>query len=152
VYILRICRSGDEVVRIFNYGHGRREMATDADPIVSNWYQHLDKGQKFQIVAFNEGESVIEIQYFDGDIEEIDIDDWYLMDLEKIESPEDISGALDVSELDDLGSSITDTNPDDWDTPVNELKVLSENDNSTDIGESVDAEGATSYEEPWDEI
>lgn len=101
-------------------------MATDIDPIVGTWYQHLDKGQKFQVVAFDEGESVADIQYFDGDIEEIDLDDWYLMEIEHIESPEDISGALDVSELDDLGSSITDTNPEDWDTPVQAVKGIND--------------------------
>jgi len=97
-------------------------MATEADPIVTTWYQHLDKGQKFQVVAVDENVNLIEIQYFDGDIEEIDIDDWYLMELEQIESPEDISGALDVSEIDDLGASITDTSPGDWDASAQESK------------------------------
>jgi hypothetical protein len=127
-------------------------MTTEADPIVNTWYQHLDKGQKFQVVAVDESEFVIEIQYFDGDIEEIDLDDWFLMDLEQIESPEDISGALDVSELDDLGSSITDTSPEDWDTPVQELKGSDRSDFSDDIMESESSEEVISYEEPWDEV
>jgi hypothetical protein len=127
-------------------------MTTDADPIVSNWYMHHDKGLKFQVVAVDEGESVIEIQYFDGDIEEFELEDWYLLDLEQIESPEDISGALDVSELDDLGSSITDTDPEDWDTPVQEMKGYDENDISEDMVESEDVEDAADFKEPWDEI
>lgn len=127
-------------------------MATEADPIVSTWYQHLDKGQKFQVVAIDEGESVIEIQYFDGDIEEIDLDDWYLMDLEQIESPEDISGAFDVSEIDDLGASITDTSPDDWDNPTLQFKAYAGEDT---VDEIIGADGlneVASYEEPWDDI
>ncbi len=127
-------------------------MTTEADPIVSTWYQHLDKGQKFQVVAVDESEFVIEIQYFDGDIEEIDIDDWYLMEIEQIESPEDISGALDVSELDDLGSSFTDTVPDDWDAPALELKGFDDHDLSEDLMESDDSDEIASYEEPWDTI
>jgi hypothetical protein len=127
-------------------------MTTDTDPIVSNWYQQLDKGQKFQVVAMDESESVIEIQYFDGDIEEIEIDDWYLMDLEHIESPEDISGALDVSELDDLGSSITDTDPEDWETSVQEPKRLNEPEISEEFVESNTPDEIGSYEESWDEI
>jgi hypothetical protein len=127
-------------------------MATEADPIVSNWYMQQDKGLKFQVVAVDESESVIEVQHFDGDLEEIELDDWYLMDLDHIESPEDISGALDVSELDDLGSSITDTDPEDWDTPVQELKGFSEQDITEDIVESASPEEAVSYEEPWDEV
>ncbi len=127
-------------------------MTTEADPIVSTWYQHLDKGQKFQVVAVDESEFVIEIQYFDGDIEEIDIDDWYLMEIEQIESPEDISGALDVSELDDLGSSITDTGPDDWDAPALELKGFSDQGLSEDLMDPDDSDDVPSYEEPWDEV
>jgi len=127
-------------------------MATEADPIVTTWYQHLDKGQKFQVVAVDNNENSIEIQYFDGDIEEIDIDDWYLMELEQIESPEDISGALDVSEIDDLGNSITDTSPSDWDAPAQEPKG-SENEDM--LVETIGSDGlseAASYEEPWDEL
>jgi Family of unknown function (DUF6763) len=126
-------------------------MATEADPIVSTWYKHLDKGQKFQVVAVD-NDNLVEIQYFDGDIEEFDLDDWYLMDLEQIESPEDISGALDVSEIEDLGPSISDTNPDDWDNSIPEFK-----DDQSDemIEESIEADGLNEvapYEEPWDEL
>ncbi len=127
-------------------------MTTEADPIVSNWYMHQGKGLKFQVVAIDESESVVEIQYFDGDIEEIDLDDWYPMDLEAIESPEDISGALDVSEIDDLGSSITDTDPQDWDTPVQELKGYNEQELSESSVESETPEVDISYTEPWDDI
>ena len=127
-------------------------MTTEADPIVSNWYMRQDQGQKFQVVAVDESESVVEIQYFDGDIEEIDLDDWYPMDIEAIESPEDISGALDVSELDDLGSSITDTDPQDWDTPVQELKGYSEQDFPESGIESEAQEVEVSYAEPWDDV
>ena len=31
-------------------------MPTEADPILGNWYRHLDKGQKFWVVALNEDE------------------------------------------------------------------------------------------------
>lgn len=126
-------------------------MATEADPIVTTWYKHLDKGQKFQVVAVDENDYLIEIQYFDGDIEEIDIDDWYLMDLEQIESPEDISGALDVSEIDDLGNSITDTMPSDWDAPAQVPKDYGGEDMLVETIGSDGLSDVTSYEEPWDE-
>ncbi len=126
-------------------------MTTEADPIVTTWYQHLDKGQKFQVVAVDNNENSIDIQYFDGDIEEIDIDDWYLMELEQIESPEDISGALDVSEVDDLGASITDTSPSDWDAPAQQPKLSGSEEM---LAETIGSDGlneVASYEEPWDE-
>ena len=62
-------------------------MTTEADPIVGNWYQHLDKGQKFEVVAFDKDEGWVEIQYFDGDVDEIDLDAWYELDIEPIEAP-----------------------------------------------------------------
>ena len=63
-------------------------MPTEADPILGNWYQHLDKGQKFCVVALNVDEGLIEMQHFDGDLEEIDRDTWYQLDLQLIEEPE----------------------------------------------------------------
>ena len=61
-------------------------MPTEADPILGTWYQHLDKGQKFCVVALNEDDGLIEMQHFDGDLEEIDSDTWYQLDLEPIET------------------------------------------------------------------
>ncbi|MGJ0483765.1 MAG: DUF6763 family protein, partial [Methylomicrobium sp.] len=52
-------------------------MKNEADPIVGNWYQHLDKGQAFQVVAVDEDAGAVELQHFDGDVEEIDLDAWY---------------------------------------------------------------------------
>ena len=97
-------------------------MSTESDPIISNWYQHLDKGQGFHVVAIDEERGLIELQYFDGNLEEIDLDTWYQMDLEPIEPPENWAGALDISETDDFGTSVTDTDMGDWDEPLEEIK------------------------------
>ncbi|MGH8498869.1 MAG: DUF6763 family protein, partial [Methylococcales bacterium] len=70
-------------------------MAMDVDPIVGNWYQRLDKGREFEVVAFDEDEGIVEIQHSDGELEDLDIDAWYALELESIESPEDSSAPLD---------------------------------------------------------
>lgn len=93
-------------------------MSTQADPIVSNWYSHLDKGQEFRIVAFDEDSALVEIQYFDGDLEELDLEAWYQLDIEPAEAPENWSGPLDIGEQDDLGTSVTDTTASDWAAPL----------------------------------
>ena len=49
-------------------------MPTESDPIVGNWYEHTDKGQKFEVVSLDEDNGAISIQYFDGDLDEIDLD------------------------------------------------------------------------------
>ena len=96
-------------------------MNTEADPIVGNWYQHLDKGQKFFVVAYDEDHGLVQIQYFDGDLEETDIEQWYRQDIEPIAEPENWTGPVDVTEADDLGSSVTDTTIDDWNEPLMEV-------------------------------
>lgn len=97
-------------------------MSSETDPIVGNWYQRLDKGQEFQVVAMDEQTGLVEMQHFDGDLEEMDLETWQELDLVPIEEPENWSGPLDVGELDDLtGTEVTDTPPEDWAEPLDEL-------------------------------
>lgn len=122
-------------------------MPTDADPVVGNWYQHLDKGQKFIIVSVDEDNGLVEIQNFDGDVEEIDLDDWYESDIEPIETPEDWTGPIDDIERDDLGYTETDMETDDWATPLRSLKRP----NSGDAEVTQDDWGEGQIEEePWE--
>ena len=44
------------------------------DPIVGDWYS--SHGQLFEVVAVDEDERVVEVQHADGDLEEIDVEDW----------------------------------------------------------------------------
>jgi hypothetical protein len=76
-------------------------MIGELDPIEGSWYHHLDKDLDFMVVDVNEKEGTIDIQYFDGDIEELEMEEWEEMDLEEIEPPEDWTGPLDDLESDD---------------------------------------------------
>jgi hypothetical protein len=125
-------------------------MPTEADPILGTWYQHLDKGQKFCVVALNEDEGLIEMQHFDGDLEEIDRDTWYQLDLEPIEEPENWSGPIDVGEIDDLGTGVTDTTGDDWNAPLQELRATEPEAAQEESETSTDEWGEPPpSEEPW---
>ncbi len=95
-------------------------MDNEFDPIVGNWYRHLDKGQMFEVVALDETQSLIEMQHFDGDIEEVDLTTWRRMNLEFAAAPEDWSGPMDVAERDDLGYSETGMSGEDWRGPLQE--------------------------------
>ena len=55
------------------------------------------------VVDVNEREDTVDIQYFDGEIEELEMEEWEDLDLEEIEPPEDWAGPRDQLELDDLG-------------------------------------------------
>jgi hypothetical protein len=96
-------------------------MATEIDPIEGDWYQHLDKGQCFTVISIDEEQKNIEVQHFDGDLESIDQDSWYEMDLAHIEPPEDWTGPIDELELDDLGIDTSDMQPEDWAAPLDEF-------------------------------
>ncbi len=125
-------------------------MDTEADPIVGHWYQHLDKGQKFQVVAVDEEEGIVEIQHFDGNLEEVDRDTWYNLDVEPIEEPEDWTGPMDGIERDDLGYIETDMAPDDWAQPLQELKRTQEAPEREPEEEQDDWGEGRPEEEPWE--
>lgn len=95
-------------------------MSTELDAVIGNWYRHLDKGQLFSVVAFDEEAGVIELQHFDGDIEEIELPAWYEMTLELAEPPEDWTGPVDDVERDDLSYTETGMAPSDWRKPLEE--------------------------------
>jgi len=97
-------------------------MATETDPIVGAWYQHLDKGPIFEVIALDEDNGIVEIQHFDGDIEAIELAAWYDLDIEWIEAPEDWTGPVDNIEQDDLDYTETAMKPEDWSASCREYK------------------------------
>jgi hypothetical protein len=44
------------------------------DPVVGEWYE--SHGLRFEVVALDETDQVIEIQHADGALEEIEVEDW----------------------------------------------------------------------------
>ncbi len=97
-------------------------MPNELDPIPDQWYAHLDKGQRFYVTAVDEDNDTVEIQHFDGDIEEYSLEEWRELEIELSEEPENWAGALDIAEQDDLGTEITDTTSEDWESPQKEFR------------------------------
>jgi len=68
-------------------------------PIVGDWYRRTG-GELFEVVAVDEEDGTIEVQHFDGTVEELDIeswnDQWEDALLEAAEAPEDWTGSVDV--------------------------------------------------------
>jgi hypothetical protein len=85
-------------------------MATP-QPAIGDWYR-LSGGALFEVVALDDHDGTIEIQYFDGTVEEMDIEDWVTQwedgALETAEAPEDWSGSVDVEDTDEGRSSGSD--------------------------------------------
>lgn len=81
-------------------------MSSQYYPVVGNWYKD-EREQLFEVVVADEEENCIEIQFFGGEIDEIDFDAWSLIKLETVPQPEDWTGPYGEMEKDDLGYSDT---------------------------------------------
>jgi hypothetical protein len=75
-----------------------------AQPEIGAWYR-LRGGESFEVVAIDEDDGTIEMQTFDGTVEEMEIEDWDTQrasgEIENAEAPEDWSGSVDVDSEDD---------------------------------------------------
>ena len=92
-------------------------MPNELDPRIDQWYAHLDKGQRFYVIDVSEDRGNVELQHFDGDLEELSLDEWRNLNIILSEQPENWSGALDIANKDDLGTGVTDTSSADWEEP-----------------------------------
>jgi hypothetical protein len=76
-------------------------VSRDYEPVVGQWYENLEEEESFRVLTVDEDSELVEIEYLDGDIEEMDIESWHEMDLERIEQPEGWSESDDEDEADD---------------------------------------------------
>ena len=81
--------------------------SSDVSPVIGNWFQ-TPGGMQFEVVAIDDEEGTIEIQYFGGEVDELTFDAWTELGIIASAEPEDWSGPFDDLERDDLG--YTDTN------------------------------------------
>ena len=77
-------------------------MKNHPKPEIGSWYRDNTDSQLFEIVALDEDDQTIEIQYFDGAVEELDFSMWEELELTTAAPPEDWSGPFDDLEADDL--------------------------------------------------
>ena len=79
-------------------------------PEIGAWYRGITNAL-FEIVAIDDEDQTIEIQYFDGTVEEMEFEAWNEMlkdeSIEAADAPEDWSGSLDV-DSEDLGREFED--------------------------------------------
>jgi len=93
---------------------------------IGQWYLRWDKGEAFQVTGYDDQSRTIEIQSFDGELDEIDEDAWTTLPLGLAEPPEDWTGPVDDVEVDDLGYSETDMRAGDWSTPLEPFQAAAE--------------------------
>ena len=90
-------------------------MSRDYEPVPSQWYENVEEEESFRVLSVDEDSELIEIEYLDGDIEELDLEAWHEMDLERIEQPEGWSESDDEDADEDEDDLDDDEDEDDDD-------------------------------------
>ncbi len=97
-------------------------MSRDYEPVPGQWYENLEEEEQFRVLSIDEDSELIEIEYLDGDIEELDLEAWHEMDLERIAEPEGWSDddEDDDEEEEEDWDEEDDEDDDDWDEDEDE--------------------------------
>ncbi len=88
-------------------------MSRDYEPVPGQWYENLEDEESFRVLTVDEDSELVEIEYLDGEIEEIDLETWHEMDLEQTDEPE--GWAESDEEEDEEEEEEEDEDEDDWD-------------------------------------
>ena len=100
-------------------------MSRDYEPVPGQWYENVEEEESFRVLSVDEDSELLEIEYLDGDVEEIDLEAWHEMDLERIEEPEgwsesDDDEAEDDEDWEEDEEDDEDEDDDDWDEDEDE--------------------------------
>lgn len=91
-----------------------------AYPQIGHWYRRTN-GALFEVVAVDEQDATVELQYFDGTIDEIDLETWPGLLIERVRAPEDWSGSVDM-DPEDYVAADTGELPIGWHDPLEILE------------------------------
>ena len=75
-----------------------------AFPSIGQWFRRPN-GTLLEVVAVDEEDKTVEIQLFDGTIDEVEIEAWADQGLVEVAAPEDWSGAVDMDPEDYVGKA-----------------------------------------------
>ena len=76
-------------------------------PVIGQWFSRAN-GTLFEVVAIDEDAGTVELQQFDGTIDEVDMEAWADLLLTEVSAPEDWSGSMDMDPEDYVGKSGSD--------------------------------------------
>ena len=87
-------------------------MTFEPTPRIGDWYKNTI-GDAFEVVAQDLDDDTLELQYYDGTLEELDAETWEYMHPVPIAPPEDWTGSMDVDREDSQPPEIR-TETEDW--------------------------------------
>ncbi|HEX6639245.1 MAG TPA: DUF6763 family protein [Steroidobacteraceae bacterium] len=76
-------------------------MGREYAPVPGKWYENREEEETFRVLSVDEDDELVEIEYLDGEIEELDLDTWHELDLEPTDEPEGWSDESDSDEDED---------------------------------------------------
>ncbi|MFO1257319.1 MAG: DUF6763 family protein [Gammaproteobacteria bacterium] len=92
-------------------------------PNIGDWFQDQEIMTRFEVVAIDDEEGSVEVQYFSGEIEEYDLETWYQLALSLIPPPEDSSGPFEMSKEDFYFTDDDVLRPEDWNSPLSGISL-----------------------------
>jgi hypothetical protein len=60
-------------------------------PHIAQWYRCRDTGQLFEVVSTDDADKTVELQDYDGNLDEIELSEWYALHLEAVDPPSDLN-------------------------------------------------------------
>ena len=90
-------------------------MSRDYEPVPGQWYENLEDDESFRVLKVDEDAELVEIEYLDGEIEELDLETWHEMDLEPTQEPEGWTEDEDEEDDEDWDDEDEDEEDDDDD-------------------------------------
>jgi hypothetical protein len=112
-------------------------VSRDYEPVPGQWYENLEDEESFRVLTVDEDSELVEIEYLDGEIEEIDLETWHEMDLEQTQEPEGWAESDEDEEEEEEEEEEEDEDDDDWDED--------EDDEDEDDWDEDEADGRDQY-------
>lgn len=101
-------------------------MSRDYEPVPGQWYENLEDEESFRVLTVDEDSELVEIEYLDGEIEEIDLETWHEMDLEQTQEPEGWAESDEEEDEEEEEEEEEDEDDDDWDEDEDDEDDLDE--------------------------
>ena len=108
-------------------------MGREYAPVPGKWFENKEEEETFRVLSVDEDDELVEIEYLDGEIEELDLDTWHELDLEPTDEPEgwsdDADDGEDEEEEDDDFDDDEDEDDDEDDEDDDDFDDEEENEN-----------------------
>ncbi len=98
----------------------RDKTMEKVEPVVGHWYKRPGRAI-FEVVAVDDAARTVELQFYDGTVDELDREAWDTAFLQHAEPPEDYSGSLDLP-ADNYEAKQDDDVHQHWDDPLTYLE------------------------------